>query len=51
MIHDNEGIMIKSIFIGENNRQICDSMHYLEETDSEGLLSLADFEKKIDSVS
>ena len=37
-------------FIGENTRLLYDLMHFLEENNEEGLLSLIDFEKAFDSI-
>ena len=51
LIHENQAGFIKGRFIGENIRQLYDVMSNLEETDSEGLLLLVDFEKAFDSVS
>ena len=51
LIHENQAGFIKGRFIGENIRQLYDVMINLEETDSEGLLLLVDFEKVFDSVS
>ena len=51
LIHENQAGCIKGRFIGEIIRKLYDVMSNLEETDSEGLLLLVDFEKAFDSVS
>ena len=51
MIHENQVGFIRGRFIGENIRQLYDTMSNLEDTKSDGFLLLVDFEKAFDSIS
>ena len=53
MIHENQVGFIKGRITGENIRQLYDTMSILElqDTKSDGLLLLVDFEKAFDSIS
>lgn len=50
IIHDDQKGFIKGRYIGENIRQIQDTIEYANKKDITGLLLLLDFEKAFDSI-
>lgn len=50
VINNNQAGFIKGRFIGDNLRQILDTIHFYENHQEPGLLFIADFEKAFDKV-